>query len=531
MEIIISTNFLDGNGSALTTGLDGSIYVGVGTNSISKYRLDGTKDWTKFLGSDNSGGISALTTGLDGSIYVGGYTNSSFDGQTNAGGYDSFIVKYRPDGTKDWTKFLGGDKSDSISALTTGLDGSIYVGGYTNGSFDGQTIAGGNDSFISKYRPDGTKDWTKFWGSNKEDIISALTTGLDGSIYVGGYTNGSFDGQTIAGGSDSFISKYRPDGTKDWTKFWGSNNIDINRTLTTGLDGSIYASGYTYGSFDGQTNAGFTDLFITKYGADGTKDWTKFSGGTSFDSGCALTIGLDGFVYVGGYTLSNAFDGQTNASSVNNSVDAIIIKYATDGTKIGTKFLGGTNLDYCYALTTGLDGSIYASGMTSSNSFSGQNNIGLQSAFLSKLTIDPVIRGITSSQETVTGTSADDIISGGAGKDVLTGGSGNDLFVYNAKTDSTVQAPDTIKDFDSDGDDVIDFSAISGITQVQGLLKAASIKIAPHSVAWTVDKSGNTQVYANNSDVPELQTKADIKISLTGHPTLDAGDFHLFVAS
>jgi hypothetical protein len=36
-------------------------------------------------------------------------------------------------------------------------------------------------------------------------------------------------------------------------------------------------------------------------------------------------------------------------------------------------------------------------------------------------------------------------------------------------------------------------------------MKAASIKIAPHSIAWTADKTGNTQIYVNTSDVEKFQ--------------------------
>ena len=94
---------------------------------------------------------------------------------------------------------LGSSSYDIAHALTTGLDGSIYVCGYTQGNLDGQTNNGGRDAFITKYQPDGTKSWTKLLGSSSYDLANALTTGLDGSIYVSGYTGGNLDGQTISG--------------------------------------------------------------------------------------------------------------------------------------------------------------------------------------------------------------------------------------------------------------------------------------------------------------------------------------------
>ncbi len=62
---------------------------------------------------------------------------------------------------------------------------------------------------------------------------------------------------------------------KVWTKLLGTGSYDKADALTTGLDGSIYVSGITEGALDGQTNSGSWDAFLTKYSADGTKAWTR----------------------------------------------------------------------------------------------------------------------------------------------------------------------------------------------------------------------------------------------------------------
>ena len=389
---------------ALTTGLDGSVYVAGYTSSsaldgqtnagaqdafITKFASDGTKVWTKLIGSTSGDLANALTTGLDGSVYVAGDTSSrALDGQTNALSNDAFITKFASDGTKVWTKLIGSTYSDLAYALTTGLDGSVYVAGYTGTALDGQTNAGSNDAFITKFASDGTKVWTKLIGSTFTDQGYALTTGLDGSVYVAGLTySRALDGQTNAGSNDAFITKFASDGTKVWTKLIGSTGSDEGYALTTGLDGSVYVAGYTLSSaLDGQTNAGNSDAFITKFASDGTKVWTKLIGSTGSDEGYALTTGLDGSVYVAGYTLSSALDGQTNAG---NS-DAFITKFASDGTKVWTKLIGSTGSDEGYALTTGLDGSVYVAGYTLSSALDGQTNAGNSDAFVIKLLDDSI---------------------------------------------------------------------------------------------------------------------------------------------
>jgi Ca2+-binding RTX toxin-like protein len=238
-----------------------------------------------------------------------------------------------PDGTKVWTKLIGSTGTEWGRALTTGSDGSIYVAGLTDSSsLDGQINAGNQDAFITKFAPDGTKAWTKLIGATSSDVGSALTTGSDGSIYLAGNTHfSSLDGQTNSGATDAFITKLAPDGTKVWTRLIGSTGYDLGNALSTGLDGSIYVAGSTYNStsLDGQANAGpygSQDAYITKFAPDGTKSWTKLIGSTDNEDGIALTTGLDGAVYLAGSTSSTKLNGQTNAGSL----DAFLIKLLDD---------------------------------------------------------------------------------------------------------------------------------------------------------------------------------------------------------
>jgi len=74
---------------------------------------------------------------------MAGYTYGSLDGQTFSGGTDAFLTEYDANGTKAWTRLLGTSSFDDAHALTTGSDGAIYMAGYTPGSLDGQTNSGG----------------------------------------------------------------------------------------------------------------------------------------------------------------------------------------------------------------------------------------------------------------------------------------------------------------------------------------------------------------------------------------------------
>jgi len=128
----------------------------------------------------------------------------------------------------------------------------------------------------------------------------------------------------------------------------------------------------------------------------------------------------------------------------------------------------------------------------------------------------------------ITGNEGNNRIEGKAGVDTLTGGAGADTFVFSATTDSQSGAGrfDNITDFAS-GVDQFDFTAIAGITNVQGST-AASGPVAAHSVAWFVDSTNNqTIVVANASDVVQAAGATDLEIHLSGIQSLNQWDFLL----
>ena len=278
------------------------------------------------IGAVGSDQAEALVTGSDGSVYVAGRTMGSLDGPPNLGSDDAFLIKYDAQGNKLWTKQFGSVETDWVRALVSGSDGSVYVAGRTMGSLDGQPNLGGEDAFLIKYDDQGNKLWTKQFGSNQMDWAQALTRDSDGSVYVAGRTMGSLDGQPNLGGEDAFLTKYSAEGARLWTRTLGSTMSDWAEALAVGTDGSIYLGGYVSGSVDGQPYSGGQDAFLAKYTADGTKVWTKLLGSSSMDWARALAIGTDASVYMAGYTDALMLDGQPS----NGGTDAFLTKWLDD---------------------------------------------------------------------------------------------------------------------------------------------------------------------------------------------------------
>ena len=239
-----------------------------------------------------------------------------------------------------------------------------------------------------------------------------------------------------------------------------------------GIRGTNFADTYNAGDFGA---AGFLDAFVNNVGSFGT--FNEFEGG-------------------GG-----------NDSVVGNGSTRIAFYSASDGVTVD--------------LTAGTSHGAAAGDLAGvgTDSFSGVNAV-RGSGF------DDLISGGAGS-DTLDGQRGNDTIQGKGGADILIGGAGADRFIFSAVSDSTVAASDTISDF-VHGSDLIDSSAISGITSVQGLINGAT-QVSAHSIGW-IQSGADTIVYMNSSASAEDQTATDMKIILTGATasTLTSADFFHF---
>ena len=341
---------IDSSGNVYVTGvtfggLDWNTSAGTNDLFVVKYNSSGTKQWTKQLGSASSDFANGVATDSSGNVYVAGATYGGLDGNTNAGNSDLFVVKYNSSGTKQWTKQLGTAEYDEARGVATDLSGNVYVVGGTKGKLAGASNSGRTDVFLIKYNSSGTKQWTKSLGSNENDLANGVTTDSSGNFYVTGFTYKYLEGNTSAGSSDLFVVKYNSSGKKQWTQQLGSSSRDHARGVATDSSGNVYVTGDTYGGVDGNTNAGYNDLFVVKYNSSGTKQWTKQFGTPSSDLADGVATDSSGNVYVVGYTYGD-LDGNTNTGAS----DIFVVKYNSSGTKQWTKQLGSSSRDYDYGV-------------------------------------------------------------------------------------------------------------------------------------------------------------------------------------
>jgi len=371
-----------------TTGdLDGESNANPGTADIflTKYDASGTRQWTRLAGTTggDESGWSAVAVDGSGNIYVTGWTSGNLDGETNAGGSDAVLIKYNASGTRQWTRLLGSAGSDSAWSVAVDGSGNVYISGFTDGSLGDQTNSGGTDAFVAKYNSSGTFQWVRQLGNATLTYSYAVAVAASGNVYISGMTRGSLDGQTNQGIQDIFVSKYNASGTRQWTRMLGSAVYDYCYSVAVDASENVYVAGNSPGHFDGWTNtdgSGLTeDIFLAKFNASGTKQWSVFHGGAGSDVASGLAVDSSGNAYIAGNT-NAALDGFTPAGSH----DLILIKYDTSGVRQWTSMLGTTSGDYGQSVAVDASGNAYMTGHTSGN-LDGATNSGGTDGFIVKV--------------------------------------------------------------------------------------------------------------------------------------------------
>jgi hypothetical protein len=346
---------VDGGGNIYVTG---STYGALGGNSngdpcgpgltpdlfVVKFSAAGAQQWVRQFGSPDKDWARGIAAGRDGRLYVTGSTRGSLDGSPNAGGTDLFVAAYDGDGNVLWARQLGTTSNDSAAGVVT-ANGVITVVGTTFGDLDGETNQGSADLFLVQFDAEGNRLRTVLHGTEYSDFGVGIAADGSGALYVTGSTQGGLDGceNTDPRGdgwtSDLFVMKFDADGTRQWTHQLGSTVADFGVNIALDGSGNVCVTGSTQGAldsgFDNQDPRGdgwTSDLFVIRFDADGTRQWTRQIGSAFADLGLGVGIDDSGAVYAAGETYGD-LDGNSNADPTNRSADLFIVKYDAEGRK------------------------------------------------------------------------------------------------------------------------------------------------------------------------------------------------------
>ena len=125
-----------------------------------------------------------------------------------------------------WTVQSGSSLNEVINDIEIDNKSNIYIVGYTSGDLHGTSNSGNKDIIILKYNDNGTLEWSRQIGTNKNEEAMGISKDQQNSILIVGSTYGGLEGESHQGSSDIFILKYNELGTKQWIDQLGTNKID-----------------------------------------------------------------------------------------------------------------------------------------------------------------------------------------------------------------------------------------------------------------------------------------------------------------
>jgi hypothetical protein len=112
-----------------------------------------------------------------------------------SGGIDAFVAKLNGAGALVYSTLFGGSSVDFGNAVAVDSGGRAYLAGYTASTdlpmqLAGQsTIGGGYDAFVAEIGPSGnTLLWSTYLGGNGSDTATAVALDAAGNVFVAGWT-------------------------------------------------------------------------------------------------------------------------------------------------------------------------------------------------------------------------------------------------------------------------------------------------------------------------------------------------------
>ncbi len=165
---------------------------------------------------------------------------------------DIWILKLDSDGDIEWQKTYGGEGNDWATWIEEDSEGGYIVSGTISSSESEE------DMWILKLDSDGSIEWQKAYGGDKDDGAYCIKQTRDDGYIVAGWTS-SFG----LGKEDMWILKLDSNGDIEWQKTYGGNDRDIAYRIDQTSDEGFIVSGIT-NSF-----GGFNDIWILKLNSKG----------------------------------------------------------------------------------------------------------------------------------------------------------------------------------------------------------------------------------------------------------------------
>jgi hypothetical protein len=321
-------------GNSVEVDAVGNVYVNGCTDSQSgydyttiKYSPAGDQLWLRVYHGINTNMVHNKT------MVINGRGDLFLMGRSGPGWGDYTVIKYNTAGDSIWTRFHGGQYTDTPHALTCDEAGNVYVTG-------SQTASDGHDCITVKYSRDGDLVWANSYGNPDYHNSGGYGVAVDslGNAIVYAYSD-----------QDMVTIKFNSSGQELWARRYdGGSFFDSANPITVDVTGNIYVCG-EYND---------VQLFVIKYTPDGDTAWVRryLPPGGIHSTGQALAVDDIGNIHVTG--LYGWMEGQTFR------VEYLTVKYSPAGDTCWTRIFDGPMRadDYPYDIALDKAGNVYVAG-------------------------------------------------------------------------------------------------------------------------------------------------------------------------
>ena len=264
---------------------------------LVKYKADGTKVWVRTWAPKAGGGAAAVSVEVapDGDVVVAG--TAGVAPPASAKGRDVVVLRFKPNGTREWLARYDGAAHKDDFAADLALDGKGFacVAGVTRGTTSGQ------DYLALGVNPEGKTKWIwTYIGPKGRDAATAVAADGGGNWYVTGSSQGGGGTLTAA------TAKLGRLGASVWLK-----RLQYGEGQTEAADLAYRRIGDTRRLFlTGSATflTGGRDLLLAEVAANtGEKmHWAAADGNGGDDGGRAIVADAAGNAYAAGWTTDAA---------------------------------------------------------------------------------------------------------------------------------------------------------------------------------------------------------------------------------
>lgn len=358
---------------------------------VQKLDSAGNLVWAVSYGGTDWDRGTQITLDSSGNLFVCGYFYGSGDFDPGSktqtlksnGKSDIFVQRFDTAGNLIWAISFGGSDDESVTGVSADTLGGILLTGWfgdkvdfdPSSSVSTRTSNGNSDVFIQRLSTQGKLIWVKSLGGSGEDYGLSIVSDKSGNLYITGVFWGTVDfnpsttktdNLTSNGLADAFLLRMDSKGDYQWATSFGNSAYDRPYQVDIDQSNNAYLVGIFSNTVDFDpgtkklelSSNGMTDVFISKFYANGTFAWAKSFGGANTDYGYDITVDRRNYVYVtGGFTGTVDLDpGKPVQKATSSGGDDVYIqKFTSSGGLEWFRTLGGSSDDVGRGILRGND--------------------------------------------------------------------------------------------------------------------------------------------------------------------------------